>query len=274
MPELPEVENVRRGLEAAFLGKKLSVLFVRRTELRWPIPVAELEAALGEPLLSVKRRSKYLCLDLGGKTSFLIHLGMSGQLLELGTRPAEPWDTHEHWRMRFGRHWLGYVDPRRFGMLLACPKNELPRHRLLVGLGPDADSELLDASELHAASRGRKVRLKSFLMDARNVAGIGNIYASEICFDAGLRPGKAVGRVSLVAFERIVRSTRRIMLRAISSGGTTLRDYRMTGGQVGAYQQELLVYAREGLPCRSCQSLIRMQSIQSRSSFYCPACQK
>lgn len=278
MPELPEVETVRRGLAAALRNRELQRVELRRRDLRWPLPAAALRRLGGRRLEDVARRGKYLllCFDGAPPRAALAHLGMSGRMFVDRIAPRAPrpaFEPHEHWRMDFGARLLRYVDARRFGMLDVVTRTDAAAHRLLASLGPEPFDPAFDAERLWARTRGRRVSLKAFLLDAREVAGIGNIYASEICHRAGLRPGRAVSCLRRADCERLAAAVREVLERAIAAGGTTLRDHAGVDREAGYFGRELAVYGRAGEPCRTCGAAIRRVVHGGRSSFYCPRCQ-
>ena len=270
MPELPEVETVRRGLLPHLLGRRIVGVVLRRPDLRWPFP-AELAALLpGQRVEAVRRRAKYLLFDTAAGSA-LLHLGMSGSLRVLPA--ATPAGAHDHVDLRLddGRA-LRFNDPRRFGCLLWQAPGEL--HPLLSDLGPEPLSTAFAGGYLFARSRGRGAPLKCFLMDQAVVVGVGNIYAAEALFAAGIDPRIAAGRVSRARYVRLSRAVKRILARAIERGGTTLRDFLDPEGRPGRFEQELDVYGREGERCRACAAVLRGARIGGRASVYCPRCQR
>lgn len=270
MPELPEVETTRRGLEPHLLGRRVRQVVMRRKTLRWPI-AEEIERLLpGQRIHAVRRRSKYLLLDTDAGSA-LWHLGMSGSLRVLPQQT--PLRAHDHVDFVLDdAHVLRYNDPRRFGSLLwqasgAC-------HELLAGLGPEPLSPDFDGEYLYQRSRGRSVPVKSFLMNAAIVVGVGNIYAAEALFDAGIAPQREAGKISRARYLRLADAVKRILANAITRGGTTLRDFISPDGLPGYFEQELLVYGRGGKPCKACGSTLKETRIGQRSSVWCPRCQR
>ena len=270
MPELPEVETTRRGLAPHLLGRRVIALDIRQPRLRWPIP-RELRTLLpGQRIEAIERRAKYLLVhtDPG---SALLHLGMSASLrvLPLGA----PAGAHDHvdWHLDSG-HMLRYTDPRRFGCQLWQPRGEV--HPLLAGLGPEPLSDDFAGDLLWLRSRGRKAAVKLFLMDQAIVVGVGNIYASEALFAAGIHPKRAAGSISRARYVRLANEVKRILAHAIARGGTTLRDFIDPDGVPGYFEQELFAYGREGEPCRVCGTPIRASVIGQRSTFHCTRCQR
>lgn len=270
MPELPEVETTRRGLAPHLLGRTVVGLDVRQPRLRWPLPDELRESLRGQRILDVERRAKYLLVHTE-PGSALLHLGMSGSLRVL---PAStPVGAHDHvdWRLDSGQV-LRFTDPRRFGSQLWQPRGQT--HPLLAGLGPEPLSDDFDGDLLWARSRGRKAAVKLLLMDQAVVVGVGNIYASEALFAAGIHPRRAAGSVSRERYARLADEIKRILAYAIRRGGTTLRDFISPDGLPGYFEQELFAYGREGEPCRVCGTPIRAIVLGQRSTFFCPRCQR
>ncbi len=271
MPELPEVETVRRGLEPCAVGQRIDKLIVRDHRLRWPVPADLPRYARGRRIDSVSRRAKYLILGLDNGDRLLLHLGMSGRLFVLGQH--EKPKKHDHVDLLLsGGQLLRFHDPRRFGAVLPWPRSQA-MHPLLAELGPEPFDEDFSADYLFRLSRRRAAPVKTFLMDGKVVVGVGNIYASEALFKAGIRPTRPAGRVSREAYARLVDAVRAVLALAIEHGGTTLRDFAGARGESGYFQQELMVYDRENEPCRACGTPIRRCVIGQRSSYYCPRCQ-
>jgi formamidopyrimidine-DNA glycosylase len=270
MPELPEVETTRRGIAPYLIGHRVIALVIRQPRLRWPIPPVLRRKLPGQKIENVERRAKYLLVHTGAGAA-LLHLGMSGSLRVL---PAEvPPAAHDHfdWRLDSGRI-LRYTDPRRFGCLLWQPPGKT--HSLLADLGPEPLSADLDGAHLWKMSRGRSAPVKTFLMDQKIVVGVGNIYAAEALFAAGIHPRRAAGSVSLARYQRLADEIKRILAHAITRGGTTLRDFISPDGVPGYFEQELFVYGREGQPCKVCRTPIRAVVLGQRSTFYCARCQR
>jgi len=270
MPELPEVETTRRGIEPHLVGQRIVDLVIRQPRLRWPIPAVLRRALPGQRIDAVERRAKYLLAhtDAG---SALLHLGMSGSLrvLEVDTPPR----AHDHfdWRLSSGRI-LRYTDPRRFGCLLWQAPGTV--HPLLAELGPEPLDAQFCGVHLWTMSRSRSAPVKTFLMDQHVVVGVGNIYASEALFAARIHPRRAAGAVSLARYERLAIEVKRILAHAIMRGGTTLRDFLGADGEPGYFERELLVYGRAGEPCKVCGTPIRAIVLGQRSTYYCPRCQR
>lgn len=270
MPELPEVETVRRGISPALLGKRLRGADVREARLRWPVPT-DLDAQVrGQRVLAVERRGKYLIVRLD-RGALILHLGMSGSLRLVSDKI--PLDRHDHIDLLIeGGQRLRYRDPRRFGALLFCMAPET--HPLIAHLGIEPLSDDFDADRLHAVSRGRTAAIKPLLMDASLVVGIGNIYANEALFHAGIHPGTQAGRLSRQRCGRLVDAIRMTLQHAIDTGGSTLRDFVDARGKPGYFQQHYAVYGRIGECCHACGTPIRMLRHGNRATFFCPTCQK
>lgn len=271
MPELPEVETTRRGIEPHIVGRQVQKLVVRQSRLRWPVPqglAAQLENHL---IQGISRRAKYLLL-YNVRGTLIIHLGMSGSLCLLDrTTPPGP---HDHIDLVLsGGRYLRFNDPRRFGAILLADAGAA-EHTLLSVLGPEPFDEQFNTDYLHARSRGRKSAVKNFIMDGSIVVGAGNIYASEALFRAGIRPTRQAGKLSRTQCALLCVQIRNVLSEAIAQGGTTLRDFVGVQGQAGYFQQDLYVYGRESLPCRICSSPIQRKIIGQRSSFFCPTCQR
>lgn len=271
MPELPEVETTRRGILPAVQGQRVTCLTVRDARLRWPVPPA-LAALEGQLIRDVSRRGKYLLLHTDAGTA-LVHLGMSGSLRL--ARAEAAWRTHDHIELALTSGWrLRFHDPRRFGCFLWLPAGEDPyRHALLAGLGPEPLTTAFDGNYLFARSRGRRVPVKSFLMDSHVVVGVGNIYANEALFRAGIHPLRAAGRIGAGRYARLADEVKGVLAYAIERGGTTLRDFVSGQGEAGYFQLELDAYGRAGQPCRRCQALMRELRLGGRTTVYCPQCQ-
>jgi len=270
MPELPEVETTRRGLAPELEGRRILAVTLRRPDLRWPIP-AEIPALLpGQTVLAVRRRAKYLLLDVG-PGSALLHLGMSGSLRVV---PRElPAGRHDHVDLLLdsGRV-LRFNDPRRFGCLLWQPSGET--HELLRDLGPEPLSPAFHGDLLYGLSRGRSASVKTFLMDQGTVVGVGNIYAAESLFRAGIAPARPAGEVSRARYGRLAQAVKEILARAIEAGGTTLRDFIQPDGLPGYFKQELFVYGREGQPCLACGRELSGSRLGNRATVWCGRCQR
>ncbi|RMF81326.1 MAG: bifunctional DNA-formamidopyrimidine glycosylase/DNA-(apurinic or apyrimidinic site) lyase [Nitrospirae bacterium] len=271
MPELPEVECLRRSLAPHLAGRRIVGVTVRDGRLREPVREAALAALLPARVAAVERRAKVLLVRLASGAALLVHLGMSGRLL---VEPASaPWRPHDRLRLHLeGGDRLVYHDPRRFGRVVALAPGE--GHPLLAGLGPEPLGEGFGGAHLARAARGRRRPVKPFLMDGRVVAGVGNIYACEACFAAGIHPAAPAGRLSAARWERLAAALRAVLAESIAAGGTTLRDFADAEGRGGLYQLRTRVYGREGEPCVACGRPIRRLTQSGRSTFYCPRCQR
>ncbi len=271
MPELPEVETTRRGIAPHITGRRIVAVEVREPRLRWPIPSDIGKLAGGQKVSEVARRGKYLLLSLERGT-IILHLGMSGSLRVLHEAP-EP-GRHDHVDLVFEEGLrLRLTDPRRFGALL-WSEGAPERHKLLAGLGPEPLDEAFDGDYLFRRSRGRRVPVKAFLMDAKAVVGVGNIYANEALFMAGIRPDRPAGGISRTRYRRLAEYVRSVLEQAISQGGTTLRDFTDSEGRPGYFAQSLAVYGRGGMPCPACDTRLREIRIGQRSTVFCPRCQR
>lgn len=270
MPELPEVETTRRGVEPHCRGRRVVDVVVRDARLRWPIP-EELPALMsGQVVERVDRRAKYLQFVTSAGT-LLVHLGMSGSLRVVAD--DERVMRHDHFDICLDQgQRLRYNDPRRFGSALWIAPGET--HALLARLGPEPLENAFDGALLYRRSRGRKGPIKSFIMDAQVVVGVGNIYANEALFLSGIRPDRAAGRVSLARYEHLAENIKRVLTSAIEQGGTTLRDFVGGDGKPGYFAQQLYVYGRAGEPCKACATPLREARLGQRSSVYCVTCQR
>ena len=269
MPELPEVEITRRGIEPHLKGRTITGVEVRERRLRWAIS-PEVDALAGCTIVSVKRRGKYILVDCG-IGSLILHLGMSGSLRIV--QPGALAAKHDHFDLTVGPRMLRLRDPRRFGAVLWTPGNP-EAHRLLAGLGVEPLSAAFSAKLMHAISRGHRVAVKLFLMDAKKVVGVGNIYANESLYRAGIHPKSKAGRLSLERYAKLVVEVKATLNEAIRAGGSSLRDFVQSDGSSGYAQQNYWVYGRAGQPCRKCATPIRRVVMGQRATFYCPACQK
>lgn len=271
MPELPEVETTRAGIAPHVVGLQIKHVRVRQPKLRWPVPVELRDAIEGRRIESLSRRAKYLLFQVSGGT-LLVHLGMSGSLriVEAG-RPA---GVHDHIDIEFvdGRL-LRYTDPRRFGAFLWVQGDPL-QHPLLNKLGPEPLEESFSAQYLHEQSSQRKLPVKSFIMDSHVVVGVGNIYANEALFRAGIHPKRAAGRIALPRYECLVKAIKNTLAEAIASGGTTLKDFVGGDGKPGYFKQELKVYGRAGESCIQCGHVLKEIRLGQRSTVFCAACQR
>jgi formamidopyrimidine-DNA glycosylase len=270
MPELPEVETTRAGLAPHLVGRTVTGVTLRRKNLRWAIPPPIAKVLPGERILAVRRRAKYLLVDTA-PGSALLHLGMSGVLRVLPA--ATPVGAHDHVDVGLdsGRV-LRFTDPRRFGCLLWQPAGTT--HELLAGLGPEPLADDFDGDYLFARSRGRSASVKTFLMDQGIVVGVGNIYAAEALFRAGIAPQRAAGRVSRERYSRLAQAVRDVLAYAITRGGTTLRDFLSPDSEPGYFETELLAYGREGAPCTVCGTPMKGAVLGGRATVWCARCQR
>lgn len=270
MPELPEVETTRRGIEPLLLGRTIRGVCVREPRLRWPVPVDQLRALEDRTVTAVERRAKYLLLRTGPGT-LMLHLGMSGSLRVV---PADtPPQAHDHFDLLLadGRC-LRLRDPRRFGSVLWLT-GEPAEHPLLASLGPEPLDSVFDGAWLHRLARKRRRAVKDFIMDSHVVVGVGNIYAAEALHAAGIHPHRPAGRIGLSRYQRLVTEIRAVLTTAIEQGGTTLRDFTNVEGAPGYFRISLAVYGRGGEPCRRCGNTLRNARIGQRATVYCPRCQ-
>lgn len=270
MPELPEVETTLRGIQPYLQGHMIRQVLVRNPSLRWPVPAA-VHQACGHQVSGLSRRGKYLLIEVG-HGGLLCHLGMSGSLRIC--RDGDPPRLHDHFDLVLDSGYrVRYHDPRRFGALLWWdPPYEA--HELLRELGPEPLSGEFDGAYLWRRSRKLRAPVKNFIMNAKVVVGVGNIYASEALYMAGIHPARAAGRIAVSRYQGLATVIRDVLQHAIRRGGTTLRDFTNSSGEPGYFAQELLVYDREGRACFQCQKPIRRIVIGQRSSYYCPQCQR
>ncbi len=271
MPELPEVETTRRGLEPHLLGRCFQTIEIRQSRLRWPVPQELAKRLTAAPIKNLERRGKYLLLEIGNGT-LIIHLGMSGNLrLASSDFPLRPHD-HAVFTLDTGQR-LVFHDPRRFGALVwteAPPQT----HPLLRHLGVEPFDPLFTGGLLHRIAQNRRQAVKTLVMDQRIVVGIGNIYANEALFLAGIHPSRPAGSISKTRYQGLAESIRQVLASAIGQGGTTLRDFSNAKGQPGYFQLALQVYGREEQPCPRCTQSIRRIILGQRATYYCPYCQK
>ena len=271
MPELPEVETTRRGLEGRIVGRPLEDWAIHNPALRWPVQLPGV--VHGEHLLALNRRAKYL-LFVFQPGVLLLHLGMSGSLRLVEGPMGAGLLRHDHVELAFGaERTLRFNDPRRFGCVLWQPQ-DAARHPLLAHLGAEPLSDDLTGHYLKARAKGRRVAVKNFIMDSRILVGLGNIYAAEALFLAGIRPAKAAGQVTLQGYAALADAIKQVLRQALAAGGTTLRDFVGSDGKPGYFVRQLNVYGRAGRPCRRCGTLLQRRRLGSRSTVYCPSCQR
>ena len=271
MPELPEVETTRRGIEPAVTARIIERVVVREPRLRWRVPDEITRLTAGQRVQQLRRRAKYLVFDLD-RGSMILHLGMSGSLRVMPAATAPQLHDHVDIVLETGQC-LRYNDPRRFGSLLWTLDDPLT-HPLLRSLAPEPLSDEFNAEYLAGVLHGRKVAIKQLLMNSQLVVGVGNIYASEALYHAGIRPQRRAARVRRDEVDGLVRAIRKVLRAAIREGGTTLRDYVNPEGMPGYFRQKLFVYERTGEPCRVCKTPIRQLVQGQRSTYYCPTCQR
>ncbi|MFD3191622.1 bifunctional DNA-formamidopyrimidine glycosylase/DNA-(apurinic or apyrimidinic site) lyase [Sedimentitalea sp. HM32M-2] len=283
MPELPEVETVRRGLAPVLEGQRIIRAQVNRPDLRWPFPRDMADRLSGRTVLRLWRRSKYILADLDSGETLLVHLGMSGRMTVSGDplgrflhdHPAA--QKHDHVVLHIGNGArITFNDPRRFGAMDLMPSDTASRHRLLAGLGPEPLGNDFHEPGLIDAFHGRMSPVKSVLLDQKTVAGLGNIYVCEALFRARLSPRRKAGRIAAPRVAELVPIIRQVLTEAIAAGGSSLRDFRQTDGELGYFQHRFDVYGREDQACRTprCPATIRRIVQSGRSSFYCPQCQR
>ncbi|ALT00107.1 bifunctional DNA-formamidopyrimidine glycosylase/DNA-(apurinic or apyrimidinic site) lyase [Lacimicrobium alkaliphilum] len=270
MPELPEVEVSRLGISPLMIGQQISRITVRQPKLRWPVPQA-IHQAEGYQILNIRRRAKYLLLDTE-PGSIILHLGMSGKLRVLALNA--PLQKHDHLIIALdNQHSLRLNDPRRFGACLWQGRDE-PTLPLLTRLGPEPLTSDFDGERLYRLSRGRKQAVKNFIMDNAIVVGVGNIYANESLFLAGIDPRRQAGRVGQDKYQQLAEAIKQVLIGAIEQGGTTLKDFAQADGNPGYFAQQLRVYGRSGQACMVCETPVRAVVIGQRNSFYCSQCQR
>jgi formamidopyrimidine-DNA glycosylase len=274
MPELPEVETVRRGLLAALVGRVIAQVAVHRPDLRWPLPQDFANRLAGRRVLSFERRAKYLLAGLDDGWVWLVHLGMSGRLFLDHSGPGPP-APHEHVRIVTERgDVLRYQDHRRFGMMDLVRAEELQRHRLLATLGPEPLAEAFDGALLSARLAGRYTPIKAALLDQKLVAGLGNIYVCEALYRAGISPRRLAATCTGARADRLARAIRTVLEEALAAGGSSLRDYVQASGELGYFQHGFRVYDRAGQACPGCGRPIRRLVQSGRSTFFCARCQR
>ncbi|MCE5974041.1 bifunctional DNA-formamidopyrimidine glycosylase/DNA-(apurinic or apyrimidinic site) lyase [Sinirhodobacter sp. WL0062] len=281
MPELPEVETVRRGLLPAMEGRLIVQAEVNRPDLRWPLPENMAERLTGARVVQLRRRSKYILADLDRGESLLIHLGMSGRMLVSGVmlggfhldHPAPQKHDHVVLHMEGGAR-VTFNDARRFGAMDLVRTDREEAYWLLAGLGPEPFGNDFHEDYLVARLKGRATPIKAALLDQRVVAGLGNIYVSEVLFRAGIDPRRQAGKIAAKRVAGLVPIIREVLAEAIEAGGSSLRDHRQADGELGYFQHSFRVYDREDEPCVTCATPIRRIVQSGRSSFFCPACQR
>lgn len=271
MPELPEVETTMRGIEPHILGQIVAKLIVRNGNLRWPVPKHLPATLAGQTVTHLARRGKYIIIqcDTG---SILLHLGMSGRVRILDN--AKPAAKHDHVDFQFSNgKTLRFTDPRRFGALLWTDQNPA-EHTLLRHLGPEPLTSAFNSEYLAARAKSRKLAVKSFIMDSKIVVGVGNIYAAEALFMAGIHPEYPAGKITRAKYDDLISAIKSILQSAIKKGGTTLKDFSQSDGKPGYFSIELQVYGKQNQPCPRCATKLELLKIGQRSTVFCPTCQK
>ena len=276
MPELPEVETVRRGLAQAMEGRRINQVVVRRTDLRRPLPENFADALMGRTITQLGRRAKYLLIHLDDGTVVLAHLGMSGRMvIEQGTEVEVPARKHEHIAFAVGNGTvIRFSDPRRFGLMDLSTEEGLSTHTLLASIGPETLGDDFNGPALAVRLKGRKTPIKSALLDQRIVAGLGNIYVCEGLFMAGISPRRSAHTVGARRADRLVAETKQVLRDAIKAGGSTLRDHVTATGETGYFQHNFKVYGREGEACPTCSKPVKRIVQAGRSTFFCASCQR
>lgn len=279
MPELPEVETVRRGLAPKLVGRRIVRLVQRRRDLRVPLPARFAQRVEGRTVLAIDRRAKYLLIRLDDGHTLIAHLGMSGRMtLHDATSAAEhPLERHDHVVFETDEGWqVRFNDARRFGLMLLAADEAVPRHKLFKGLGPEPLEDAFDGAVLASRLKGRKTPIKAALLDQKTLVGVGNIYACEALFLAGLSPRRSAHTVQGERADRLVATIKQVLLRSIDDGGSTLRDHVQPGGELGYFQTRFNVYDREGAVCPTpgCGKVVRRLVQAGRSTFYCTGCQR
>jgi formamidopyrimidine-DNA glycosylase len=279
MPELPEVETVRRGLVPKLVGRRIVRLQQRRRDLRVPLPAKFAQRVEGRTVLAIDRRAKYLLLRLDDGHTLITHLGMSGRMTlhDAASAAEHPFERHDHvvfdtdegWQVRFN-------DARRFGLMMLAPNEAIARHKLFKGLGPEPLEEIFDGAALASRLKGRRTPIKAALLDQKTLVGVGNIYACEALFLSGISPRRSAHTIQGERADRLVAAIKQVLLRSIDDGGSTLRDHVQPGGELGYFQTRFNVYDRAGAVCptRGCGKTVRRLVQGGRSTFYCTHCQR
>ena len=271
MPELPEIETIRRGIKPHINNQQFQAIIIRNASLRWPVAANIGQRLRGQKLLSVERRAKYLLLKTHSHC-LIIHLGMSGSL-KITNASVEP-EKHDHVDICFDNGVIvRYNDPRRFGAILLTGQNPL-QHKLLACLGIEPFDKLFNGKYLYDLSRNKKQCIKSFVMNAQVVAGVGNIYANEALFRSAIHPKRSAGRISCTRYDKLASQIQKTLELAIEAGGSTIRDFTNSEGKPGYFSQQLFVYGLAGKPCRVCNHPIISKRINQRNTFYCATCQR
>ncbi|MEE2955447.1 MAG: bifunctional DNA-formamidopyrimidine glycosylase/DNA-(apurinic or apyrimidinic site) lyase [Pseudomonadota bacterium] len=285
MPELPEVETVRLGLSAVMEGRRINKILVCRSDLRKPIPQNFVEVLTGRTVINLQRRAKYLLIKFDDCTVLLIHLGMSGRMVieqmtgnqteNFSNYPLNALGKHEHVIFSVGNGTIiRFIDPRRFGLMVLTTEGELRGHPLLSSIGPEPLEEEFHAPGLAGSLKGRRMPIKTALLDQRFVAGLGNIYVCESLFKAGLSPRRKAYTVQQNRAVRLVKAIKEVLIQAVAVGGSTIQDHISPSGEIGYFQNQLKVYGLEGAPCSVCQIPIKRIVQSGRSTFFCSGCQR
>jgi formamidopyrimidine-DNA glycosylase len=269
MPELPEVETVVRGLRSEIVGQKIIDIKLSDKKLRQKFP-ENITDIIGSKIRSVERRSKYIIINLDNSKALVVHLGMSGKLLFGNKIPA---NKHDHVKIKLSHENLVYNDPRRFGLVTLVANDEFETHPLFNELGVEPLTDAFDANMLKSLVRNKVGNIKSFIMNAKYIVGVGNIYACESLFYSGIHPLRQPKSLTDVELKKLVTNIKKVLKAAIESGGSTLRDYVRSNGDVGSFQHEFAVYGRKGQSCKTCGTKIDMVRMAGRSTFFCPKCQ-
>lgn len=271
MPELPEVETTRRGIEPHMLKQTITKMIIRDRRLRWPISKQLDVDAPGSQVISIQRRSKYLLINTD-KGCIILHLGMSGSLRVLPENT--PVEKHDHVDIVLSNNLaIRFRDPRRFGSIFWTQADPL-QHKRLVNLGPEPLDDEFSTDYLQQQTKGRKQNIKTLIMNSKIVVGVGNIYACESLFLAGIHPATIAGKISKIRLNRLVENIKQVLTKAISQGGTTLKDFTQSDGKPGYFAQSLNVYGRADEPCLKCKRPVKKMTQGQRSTFYCPKCQR
>jgi formamidopyrimidine-DNA glycosylase len=276
MPELPEVEIVSRGMIQKLVGKRIRSIDVRRFDLRWPVPENFQTVLVGSLIKNIRRRAKYILIETDSDYGVLLHLGMSGRI-KISDYPSDPPAYEKHDHMQFIMDdgiWVRYFDPRRFGTVQLVENHQFKENPLLRHLGYEPLSDDFSDQRLRSFIENRNAPIKNLIMDQRFIVGVGNIYACEALFDAGINPWRAGKTINSSAANRLCKSVKKILSNAIAAGGSTLKDYRKSDGDLGYFQHQFTVYNQEGKHCKNCKTNIVRRVQAGRSTFYCPECQK
>jgi len=279
MPELPEVETVRRGLIPRMVGHRVTRLIQRLKDLRVPLPTRFAQKIEGRTITGIDRRAKYLLLRLDDRQTLIVHLGMSGRMTlhDAHSASEHPFDRHDHVVLEMDDGWqVRFNDARRFGLMLLVPTDAVDKHNAFKGLGPEPLEDAFDGMALAARLKGKRTPIKAALLDQKTLVGVGNIYACEALFLSGISPRRSAHTVQGERAARLMRAIKQVLLRSIDDGGSTLRDHVQPGGELGYFQTRFNVYDRAGAPCptQDCGNLVKRLVQSGRSTFYCARCQR